>query len=178
VPPLFVIFNAAKLEIGLKMLAFAEHHRTRTSPVAAASAFRAAIVAVALALLSGYAYASDPTGLWLIEDGSAKVRVQACGDALCGNVHWIKKPNDPADGMPWLDKNNVDPGKRSRPLLGLPIAIDMKPSDVPDKWVGHVYSVDFGKTFDGSFRLLNPRKLKIEGCLMLICQAEIWSKAD
>jgi uncharacterized protein (DUF2147 family) len=146
--------------------------------VAGASALACALLAVALVMQSSYSYASDPTGVWLVQDGNAKVRVETCGEALCGNVIWIQQPNDPADGKPWLDKNNVDPTKRDRPLLGLTIAIDMKPSDVPKKWVGQVYSIDLGRIFDGSIMLQNPTKLKIEGCLLLICQAEIWTKLD
>jgi uncharacterized protein (DUF2147 family) len=55
----------------------------------------------------------------------------------------------------------------------------MKPSEFPDKWVGKVYSVVRGRNFDGSVALLSPRRLKIEGCLTpLLCQSEIWTKAD
>ena len=124
------------------------------------------------------AFAGDPTGVWLVEDRDAKVQVATCGDALCGTVVWIQQLNDPADGQPWVDKNNEDPNKRSRSLLGLTIAINMKPSNVPDRWVGQVYSIVFGKNFDGSLTLLSPTSLKIEGCLLLICQSEIWTKAN
>jgi uncharacterized protein (DUF2147 family) len=150
----------------------------RTSPILPILASGSVLLAAALTMLGGYAFASDPAGVWLIEDGSAKVRIEACDQALCGKVVWIQQPNDPADGKPWLDKNNIDPSKRNRLLLGVTIASDMKPSDVPGKWVGQVYSIDFGRNYDGSITLLNPIKLKIEGCLLLICQSELWTKAD
>ena len=140
-------------------------------------AFASVLVAIVIAL-SSHALAGDPTGVWLVQDRSAKVRVGTCSDALCGKVIWIREPIDPTNGKPWLDKNNSDPHQRNRHLLGIPIAIDMKASQVPNKWTGRVYSIDHGKHFDGSLTLLTPTKLKIEGCLLLICQSEIWTRAD
>jgi uncharacterized protein (DUF2147 family) len=128
-------------------------------------------------MLIDRAIAGDPTGIWQIEDRDAEVRVVTCGKALCVTVVWIQQPNDPDSGKPWVDKNNVDASNRSRPLLGLTIINDMMPSPSPNKWEGHVYSILLGKKFDGSLTLLNPTKMKIEGCLMApLCQSEIWTK--
>lgn len=138
----------------------------------------AALVFVMLILAVDLTFAGDPTGVWLVEDRDAKVQVAKCGEALCGTVVWIQQLNDPADGQPWVDKNNADPNKRNRSLLGLTIAMDMKPSDTPNKWIGQVYSIVFGKNFNGSLTLLSPTSLKIEGCLLLICQSEIWTKVN
>src|SRR5450759_1839211 len=133
------------------MLAFNQsHHYLLTNIVVVV-----ALVFVTLAMAAvDRAFAGDPTGVWLIEDRDAKVKVAKCGESLCGTVVWIQQLNDPTNGQPWVDKNNEDPNKRSRSLLGLTIAIDMKPSSVPDKWIGHVYSVVFGKHFSGSLTLL------------------------
>jgi len=128
-------------------------------------------------MLIDRAYAGDPTGIWLIEDRDAEVRVAECGKALCVTVVWIQKPNDPDSGKPWVDKNNADASNRSRPLLGLTIINDMTPSPSPNKWEGHIYSIMLGKIFDGSLTLFSPTKIKIEGCMMvLLCQSEIWTK--
>jgi uncharacterized protein (DUF2147 family) len=116
--------------------------------------------------------------VWLDEDRDAKIQVAKCGDALCGHIVWIQQMNDPANGQPWIDKNNADPNKRGRSLLGLTIVKDMKPNSTPNKWSGQVYSIVFGKNFSGSLTLLSPTSLKIEGCLLLICQSEIWTKAN
>jgi uncharacterized protein (DUF2147 family) len=125
---------------------------------------------------SGAAHAGDPTGIWLIQDRDAEIRVAACGQALCANVVWIAKPNDPETGKPWTDKHNTDAGKRNRPLNGVAITNDMKLGATPDKWSGHVYSVKHGGNYGGSLTLLSPTRMKIEGCLMLICESEIWTK--
>jgi uncharacterized protein (DUF2147 family) len=149
----------------------------RIVPPIGALAIAALFFVMLNVMLIDRARAGDPTGIWLIEDRDAEVRVAACGKALCVTVVWIQQPNDPDNGKPWVDKNNTDANNRSRPLLGLTIINDMTPSPSPNKWEGHVYSILLGKQFDGSLTLLNPTKIKIEGCLMaLLCQSEIWTK--
>ena len=54
--------------------------------------------------------AADPRGLWQADDGS-RVRIAACGKALCGTMASMPTPIDPATGRPWTDKNNPDPTK-------------------------------------------------------------------
>jgi len=126
----------------------------------------------------GSAQATEPVGVWLVENGSAKVRVHNCGSALCGKVVWIRQPIDPETGKPWLDKSNVDPRKRGRAVLGIAIAVNMRPGDGSDHWTGHVYSVDHGKVFNGSLTLMTPSRMKIEGCIGVFCQSETWTRAD
>jgi uncharacterized protein (DUF2147 family) len=138
----------------------------------------AAFVVLALMLLLRGAHAGALDGIWTVEDGSARVRIAPCGDAFCGNVISIGVPNDPATGAPWRDKNNVNPARRDRPLLGLNVATGMKPDGTSTRWIGRVYSIDYGREYAGSITLLSPTRLKIEGCQMLICQSEIWTKAD
>jgi len=129
------------------------------------------------ATMIGHARAGDPAGVWLIQDRDAEIRVAACGgNRLCATVAWIAKPNDPETGKPWTDKHNPDPGRRSRPLNGVAITDDMTPTATPDKWSGQVYSVKHGGKYGGSLTLLSPSRMKIEGCLMLICESEIWTK--
>src|ERR1700682_4254687 len=76
----------------------------------------AALACFAMALP---AHAADPTGIWLTEDGEARVRIYACGQNLCGTLISLKEPNDPATGKPKLDKFNQDTAKRARPIIGV-----------------------------------------------------------
>src|SRR2546425_398156 len=80
--------------------------------------------AIALALFGlcdgGQAFA-DPLGTWLTENGRSRIKIENCGGALCGNIVWLKEPNDPETGKPKLDKNNADAAKRSRALIGVQI---------------------------------------------------------
>lgn len=121
--------------------------------------------------------AADPTGTWLTEGGKSRVRITKCGDAICGAITWLREPND-EKGKPKTDKNNADPAKRSRPVIGVPIVLSMKPSG--NKWTGHVYNVEDGKTYSGSITEQGPTSLRLEGCAMggLICKGQSWTRTN
>jgi uncharacterized protein (DUF2147 family) len=110
---------------------------------------------------------ADPTGLWLAKDG-AHVSIATCGDALCGVLASTKSPADPETGAPWADKHNIDPGLRSRPLVGVTVLMGMRPAS-NDRWSGHLYNTDDGKTYFGNIIEIDARTIRIEGCVGLIC---------
>ncbi len=72
-------------------------------------------------LATGFAsaLAADPTGDWRVADGVANIRVAECNGSMWGVVAWEKTPGG-------RDKNNPDVSKQNRPILGMPILIDMK----------------------------------------------------
>ena len=124
------------------------------------------------------ANASDLTGTWLIQDGTAKVRIVACGEAICGTVVWLSSPNDAATGRPQTDKLNADPEKRSRPMLGVGVVLGMQRNSEANKWFGRIYNPDDGNTYNGAIELLDPSRLRVEGCVALYCQTEIWTRTN
>lgn len=134
------------------------------------------LLALAMLPLSSAAYAADPTGAWLNEDKDGIVQIADCGGALCGNVVWIKNPLDAATGQPALDKKNTDPAQRSRPIMGLRVLSAMKPSSTAGKWDGNIYSIDDGKTFGGNLIMKGDNEMRVQGCVMLICQGETWTR--
>jgi uncharacterized protein (DUF2147 family) len=88
---------------------------------------------------------------------------------LQGSISWTKTPG--------TDSNNPDPSKRSRPVLGVPILLEMKPTK-PDRWEGKVYNAQNGKFYDSSITLLNDNQLEIKGCVLgFLCGGETWSRA-
>ena len=100
------------------------------------------------------------------------------GGALCGNLIWLKEPNDPATGRPKTDKNNADASKQSRPLLGAPIVLGMKPSG-SGQWSGDVYNASDGKTYSGSFALTGPNTADLKGCVLsFLCKTQTWTRAN
>jgi uncharacterized protein (DUF2147 family) len=137
-----------------------------------AAAVAASLYAVAPAL------AGDPSGKWLTKDNTATVTIGHCGDALCGTIVALKEPNDPATGKPKTDVNNPDAAKRSRPVIGVQIVFDMKPSGTADKWDGQVYNAEDGKTYTGSITLTSATTLDLKGCALagLICKTQTWTK--
>jgi uncharacterized protein (DUF2147 family) len=125
------------------------------------------------------AWAGDPRGNWMTDDGKAKIAIVTCGGNLCGNIVALTEPNDPATGKPKTDHNNADAAKRSRPMLGVQIVIDMKP-DTADKWKGEVYNAEDGKTYTGSITLVDAKTLTLQGCALggLICKSKTWTRAN
>jgi uncharacterized protein (DUF2147 family) len=131
---------------------------------------------------AGYlpALAADPLGTWLTGDKKGKVRIVNCGGAICGSLVWIDEPLDPETKKPKIDKRNADASKQSRPLLGIPIVLNMKPSSAPQSWEGDVYNAEDGKTYSGSFTLTGANTAQLKGCVLggLICKAQTWTRSN
>lgn len=130
-------------------------------------------------LLADPALAADPAGNWQTENGRSRVRITACGAAVCGTVSWLQEPNDPKTGKPKTDQNNADAGKRNRPIIGVPIILNMKPSGA-DKWAGQIYNAEDGKTYSATLTYAGGSTLKVEGCAMggMFCRAQTWTKVN
>lgn len=138
---------------------------------------RRALAAALFLTASGCsAEAADPSGVWLSQDRDAHVSITSCGSGWCGRIVWLRDPNDPDTGRPWTDKANSDARLRTRPVLGLPSILDMKPGSKPNHWDGKVYDPRRGNTYSGSLTLEGPSRLKVEGCLLLICESEIMTR--
>ncbi len=138
------------------------------------------VAAIGLALMAiAPALAADPFGTWLTEDKKGKVHIVNCGGALCGNLVWIQEPQDPETNKPKLDKHNVDASKQGRPLLGIPIVLNMKPNGA-DKWEGQVYNAEDGSTYSGSFVMTGANSAQLKGCIMggLLCKAQTWTRTN
>ncbi len=138
-------------------------------------------LAVALLFFAGCgsAVAADPSGTWLTQTGTSRIKVADCGGALCGTIIWLKEPNDPDTGKPKTDKNNSDAAKRSRPLLGVQIVLGMKPNGA-DKWAGQVYNAEDGKTYSGNLTYPGGSSLQLQGCALggLVCKGQTWTRVN
>jgi uncharacterized protein (DUF2147 family) len=140
-----------------------------------------AMLALAFAALMAAAPAAaapDPAfGQWLSEDGMGKVAVGPCAgqpQLACGAVTWLKDPV----GHPTHDVNNPDRALRSRPLVGLVVIRNMKNAG-PGRWTGgKVYDPESGKTYDGKLRALSTDRLQVSGCVLFVCEGEVWTRAD
>src|SRR5262249_8909281 len=110
-----------------------------------------------------------PLGDWLVQDGTAHIRIQQCGPSLWGIISWVKQNG--------LDENNPNPTKRNRPVLGIPILLDMIATR-PNRWDGQVYNAEDGNTYTAYIGLKSGDVLRIEGCGLggLICSGENWTR--
>lgn len=121
----------------------------------------------------GAAQAAEPLGEWRDENGKATIRIVDCNTRLWGVVASESIPGG-------LDSKNPDKAKRTRPMLGMPVLLNMKKADdEKDKWEGKVYNAENGKTYDASIQLKSPNALRVEGCLVWpLCGGQTWSRVD
>jgi uncharacterized protein (DUF2147 family) len=121
-------------------------------------------------IVTGLASFASPLGLWQAKDGT-KIKIEPCGQNLCGFISQTNPSHDPTTGQIVKDKNNADPAKRNRPLVGVQVLISMQPNGA-SRWSGQVYNDDDGRTYSGNLIELGPSSIKIEGCWLMICDGE------
>ncbi|MBL8771177.1 MAG: DUF2147 domain-containing protein [Phenylobacterium sp.] len=132
------------------------------------------VLAAVLALAATPAFAADPVeGEWMNPSGSGKVRLAPCaGGRLCGNIVWLRNPADAKA----TDRANPDPNLRTRPIMGLLMMWGFKPAG-PGKWTGgRIYDPNTGKTYDSKLTINANGTLKVEGCILMVCQAQTWRR--
>lgn len=111
---------------------------------------------------------ADALGVWRMENGKVTVRVSDCGGNLCGTVVALKKPIDDK-GRPRRDKENPNPALRDRPVIGLTILSNMKPTG-DGRWSGTIYNPDDGYTYSSKMRLQDSGTMKVDGCFTVFCK--------
>ncbi len=131
-------------------------------------AYSAVVLALAAGAVSAETPSAGPEGMWALPKNKLTVDIKFCnGDRLCGTIAKIRKPLDKY-GKPKLDKENPDPALRSRPIIGLPIMTDMKPTG-SGEWEGKIYNADDGTTYRAEARLEGDKFL-VKGCWAVFCK--------
>jgi uncharacterized protein (DUF2147 family) len=93
---------------------------------------------------------ATPLGVWATEENKGMVRIEACGQNICGYA--------------------VKTGEK--------VLINMKPSDA--KWVGQIHDPDSGKNYDSNIALKGPNTLRVQGCAFggMFCGGQTWSRVS
>lgn len=126
--------------------------------------------AMMAALAGGMAQAGEgPAGVWRMTSGKVTVRISDCGGDLCGTIVGLKKPLD-KHGQPKRDKDNPNKALRNRPVIGLTILSNMRPSD-DNSWEGTIYNPDDGNTYKSRMALKGSDTMKVDGCVMVLCKS-------
>jgi uncharacterized protein (DUF2147 family) len=89
---------------------------------------------------------TTPLGVWATEENKGSVRIEQCGENLCGVAA----------------------------KTGEKILINMKPSE--SKWTGRIHDPDSGRTYDSSMTMKGPNTLRIQGCAGLFCGGQTWTR--
>ncbi len=93
---------------------------------------------------------TTPLGVWNTEKNKGMVRIEPCGQNLCGYA----VPN------------------------GEKILVNMKPSD--KKWTGRIHDPDSGKTYDSTIAMKGPNTLRVQGCVFggIFCGGQTWNRVS
>ncbi|WP_315835242.1 DUF2147 domain-containing protein [Bradyrhizobium prioriisuperbiae] len=153
--------------------------RIDVRPPAALAASFVLTAALLLTNAVGVAHAApdaSPAGVWVTQAGDAKVQVSRCGGALCGKVIWLRDPIDSATGKAQADNKNQNPALRTRPIIGIQLFMDMKPS-APNAWSGRIYNADDGQSYASTVTQIDAGRLEVKGCVGALCGSETWSRA-
>jgi uncharacterized protein (DUF2147 family) len=125
------------------------------------------LAALLLAGMAGTAGAAPGTitGEWWTPGFNARVRIEPCGDAVCGRIVWL-----------WDDtpKGIVD----KAPLIGRTVIDRMVAADGNQWRGGRLYNPEDGRDYKGSLQLQSPTRLVVDGCVLFICQTQVWRRAD
>lgn len=131
------------------------------------------------------AYA-EPTGLWLTEGGRSVVNIADCAPegqpqrVLCSKIIWLKEPFN-KDGELLRDKRNKDRDMQGRPILGMPILMNLRQVE-SNTWDGQVYNPEDGKVYRAQIIAETPKTLTVKGCAKVlfnwICKSRTWERAS
>jgi uncharacterized protein (DUF2147 family) len=135
-----------------------------------AASLGTSLLVMALWLVSGAAWAAgeaaatSPVGEWWTPGFGARVRIEPCGDALCGRIVWVwDEAAAAADKAPLVGREVV---ARMRPQGGL-------------RWAeGRLHDPEAGRDYSGSLHLASPGRLVLEGCVLVVCRQQVWRRVD
>lgn len=117
-------------------------------------------------------------GVWVSENGLARVKISKLGKKYFGKIIWLKEPIDPETKKPKLDKFNPDEKLRSVPTKGLRMFKDFVYAG-DGKWdKGTIYDPKKGKTYSSKITMRDINTLDIRGFIgiSLIGKTTVWSR--
>ncbi|MGY8662828.1 DUF2147 domain-containing protein, partial [Bradyrhizobium sp. UFLA05-109] len=99
---------------------------------------------------------NSPVGVWLTEEKEGKVRIEQCGNNLCGYSVDAKS-----------DQN------------GEQILINMKPAQ-GQKWTGRIVDPNTGSTYDSTIAMRGTDRLRVQGCAFggMFCGGQTWTRVN
>lgn len=124
---------------------------------------------------TAFSQSDDIIGIWLTEDKSAHVEIYKTNQIYYGKIVWLKEPNNPKTGKPWLDEKNQDGVKKSQTLMGSLVLWGFKYED--DAYTnGKVYDSRDGKVYTGKLWLTDQKTLKMRGYIGFLYSTETWTR--
>jgi uncharacterized protein (DUF2147 family) len=120
------------------------------------------------------------TGTWLVENGTARVKIEERGGKFYGSIIWLREPLE-SDGTVKRDKNNPEEKLRSRKILGLEILCDFTYDEDYEWEDGEIYDPKNGKTYSCELTLqADGKTLDVRGYIgiSLIGRSQTWTRVS
>ncbi len=123
-------------------------------------------------------------GTWWNQEKEAQIEIYQCDGKYCGKIVFLKEPNYPAKdpkgmaGKPKVDRENPDPAKKERPILGINMVGGFTHSGGNVWENGFIYDPRDGKSYKCKLTLESPDNLKVRGFLgiSLIGKTNNWTR--
>jgi uncharacterized protein (DUF2147 family) len=99
---------------------------------------------------------NSPLGIWLTEEKEGKVRIEQCGNNLCGYS---------------VDARSNQNGEQ--------VLINMKPGK-DQKWTGRILDPNTGSTYDSTIAMKGTDRLRVQGCAFggMFCGGQTWTRVN
>ena len=119
---------------------------------------RLRLALTAFLLSTSPSLADDVLGTWSRDNGAVHVKFDTCGDAICGNIAWLK------------------PGADTKAKVGQRLFFEMRP-DGPNLWTGKAVNPDNGSICSGKM-FIEGSTLSTSGYIIggLICKSANWRR--
>ena len=126
------------------------------SPPAAPAPAQAAAIAPPPPATAPARDLNSPLGVWLTEEKEGKVRIEQCGNNLCGYS---------------VDSKSNQNGEQ--------VLINMKPGK-DQKWSGRILDPNSGSTYDSTITLRGTDRLRVQGCAFggMFCGGQTWTRVN
>lgn len=140
-----------------------------TAAALLATSLGTSLALTALWLVAGPAFAAgeaaaSPVGEWWTPGFGARVRIEPCGDALCGRIVWL-----------W---DEAATAADKAPLVGREVVARMRPQSSLRWAEGRLHDPEAGRDYRGSLHLASPDRLVLEGCVLMVCREQVWRRVD
>ena len=127
-----------------------------TAPAPAPAPVQSAAVAPPAPAAAPARDLNSPLGVWLTEEKEGKVRIEQCGNNLCGYS---------------VDSKSNQNGEQ--------VLINMKPGK-EQKWSGRILDPNSGSTYDSTISLKGGDRLRVQGCAFggMFCGGQTWTRVN
>ncbi|MFO7569546.1 MAG: DUF2147 domain-containing protein [Smithellaceae bacterium] len=129
--------------------------------------------------LSGALQAADPSiiGVWSVpglqgaEKNKEKWQIEISEQNGRLEGKYVKLSTMPADALCTTCKKE----RKDKPLMGMVILSDME-KEANNYYKARVYDVEKGKDYRCTVSLAKPDILKVEACVLFICNSHYWTR--